>query len=77
MDVTPDGFQLVSGLVRVELNFKCSVLLGVNIANKLLERFSGATVGFNPGAESTGCQPCGQLKSVKAISAFAICASAE
>ena len=62
--MTPDGFQLVSGLVRVELIFKCSVLLSVNIANELLERFSGATVGFNSGAESTG--DSGYVTSIRA-----------
>merc|ERR1712136_348305 len=55
MDVTPDGFELISGLVRAELGVECSVLMGANIANEIaLERFSEATVGHDPGAESSG-----------------------
>ena len=44
-------------LVRAELGVECSVLMGANIANEIaLERFSEATVGFDPVAESTGAQ---------------------
>ena len=55
MDVTPDGFEIISGLVGAGLGFECSVLMGANIANEIgLERCSEATVGYDPGAECTG-----------------------
>ena len=54
--MTSDDFELISGLVRAKLGFECSVLMGVSVVNEMLERFSGASVGFDPGAESTGAQ---------------------
>jgi len=48
MDVTHDGFELISGLISKELNIDCAVLMGANIANEIaLEKFSEATVGCN------------------------------
>jgi len=48
MDVKPEGFQLISGLIQGELNIDCSVLMGANIANEIAqEKFSEATVGYN------------------------------
>lgn len=55
MDVTEDGFKLISSLVTEELNIDCSVLMGANIANEIaLERFSEATIGFAPGHQASG-----------------------
>ncbi|CAK0896812.1 unnamed protein product [Prorocentrum cordatum] len=55
MDVTPDGFELISALVHRELGVECSVLMGANIANEIaLERFSEATVGHAEGQEASG-----------------------
>ena len=47
MNVTPDGSQLVSGFVHVELGFKCSVLL-----SRALRRTSPA---FAPISLKSGC----------------------
>jgi glycerol-3-phosphate dehydrogenase (NAD+) len=48
MDVTEHGFELISGLLRQELDIDCSVLMGANIANEIaLEKFSEATVGYS------------------------------
>jgi glycerol-3-phosphate dehydrogenase (NAD+) len=48
MDVTEDGFQLISGVVSDHLDFMdCSVLMGANIAQEIAqEEFSEATVGY-------------------------------
>jgi len=47
MDVTHDGFELISGLISNELKINCSVLMGANIANEIgQEQFSEATVGY-------------------------------
>jgi len=47
MDVKPEGFQLISGVIKKELNMDCSVLMGANIANEIAqEKFSEATVGY-------------------------------
>jgi glycerol-3-phosphate dehydrogenase (NAD+) len=46
MDVTENGFELISGLIQSELGVKCSVLMGANIANEVgEEKFSESTVG--------------------------------
>jgi glycerol-3-phosphate dehydrogenase (NAD+) len=48
MDVTPTGFQLISGVINRELKIDCSVLMGANIANEIaVEKFSEATVGYS------------------------------
>merc|ERR1711865_414278 len=55
MDVTEDGFKLISTLIRDELSLDCSVLMGANIANEIaLERFSEATVGYATGHQDSG-----------------------
>jgi len=55
MDVTEDGFKLISTLIQDELNLDCSALMGANLANEIaLERFSEATVGHAEGQEATG-----------------------
>lgn len=47
MDVRPDGFDMISGLIERELGLDCSVLMGANIAREIgLEQFSEATVGY-------------------------------
>ena len=68
MNVTPDGFELISKLVRA--NSECFVLIDAT-----LRRFGEAMSGFDPIAESTGivvrsscarlcvCMLCGTLKS--------------
>ena len=45
-NVTPDGFELISKLVRTGV--ECSVLIGAT-----LKRFSEATSGFVPNAKSS------------------------
>jgi len=55
MDVTEDGFQLISSLIEKELGIDCSVLMGANIANEIAkESFSEATVGYKDGHEKSG-----------------------
>lgn len=55
MEVTEDGFQLISELIETELGIDCCVLMGANIASEIaLERFSEATVGHASGAEASG-----------------------
>lgn len=55
MDVTEDGFQLISSLIQAELDIDCSALMGANIANEIaLEKFSEATVGYGEGMEVNG-----------------------
>lgn len=48
MNVTPEGFQLISGVIGKQLGINCSVLMGANIANEVAkEQFAEATVGFS------------------------------
>merc|ERR1719174_3482872 len=55
MDVTEDGFKLISALIQDELKIDCSALMGANIANEIaLERFSEATVGYAENNEAAG-----------------------
>lgn len=55
MDVTEDGFQLISSLIRDELNIDCSTLMGANIAGEIaMERFSEATIGHAEGQAASG-----------------------
>lgn len=55
MDVTEDGFKLISSLIEDELKVNCSALMGANIANEIaLERFSEATIGYSTGHEDSG-----------------------
>eukprot|EP00808_Paulinella_micropora_P013160 g24190.t1 len=47
MDVTKDGFQLISSLITKELKIDCSVLMGANVADEIgQEKFTEATVGY-------------------------------
>lgn len=47
MDITPDGPQLLSTMVREHLGIDCSVLMGANIAKDVAkEEFSEATIGY-------------------------------
>lgn len=47
MDITPEGPQLLSTLVREKLGIDCSVLMGANIAKDVAkEEFSEATIGY-------------------------------
>jgi len=55
MEVTEQGFDLISELIRAELGIRCSVLMGANIANEIArERFSEATVGYGQGEAASG-----------------------
>ena len=46
MEITPQGFNLISKVIERELDIKCSVLMGANIASEIAEGcFSEATVG--------------------------------
>eukprot|EP00811_Abedinium_folium_P034166 NODE_7070_length_1612_cov_7.428956.p1 GENE.NODE_7070_length_1612_cov_7.428956~~NODE_7070_length_1612_cov_7.428956.p1 ORF type:complete len:249 (-),score=87.21 NODE_7070_length_1612_cov_7.428956:482-1228(-) len=55
MDVTEDGFELISQMIEHALGIRCSVLIGANLANEIaLEQFSEATVGYNEGNEMDG-----------------------
>lgn len=55
MEVTEDGFDLISELIHRELGTPCSVLMGANIANEIArERFSEATVGYGEGQAASG-----------------------
>mmetsp|Transcript_155709 Transcript_155709/g.275068 ORF Transcript_155709/g.275068 Transcript_155709/m.275068 type:complete len:459 (+) Transcript_155709:89-1465(+) len=55
MDVTVDGFQLISGLIKQELGIDCSALMGANIAMEIaMEKFSEATVGYTKGKKKSG-----------------------
>jgi len=54
MDVTSDGFNLISELLSNELGVSCSVLMGANIAkNVAQEEFSEATLGYPVGQEAS------------------------
>eukprot|EP00457_Paulinella_chromatophora_P007157 gb/GEZN01007178.1/.p1 GENE.gb/GEZN01007178.1/~~gb/GEZN01007178.1/.p1 ORF type:complete len:363 (+),score=63.17 gb/GEZN01007178.1/:139-1227(+) len=47
MDVTSEGFQLISALIEQELGIDCAVLMGANVAGEIgQEKFTEATVGF-------------------------------
>lgn len=47
MEVTENGFELISELIHRELHVDCSVLMGANLANEVaLEHFSEATIGY-------------------------------
>merc|ERR1719422_959583 len=55
MEVTEEGFDLISELIQQELGIQCSVLMGANIANEIArERFSEATVGYREGEAASG-----------------------
>jgi glycerol-3-phosphate dehydrogenase (NAD+) len=46
MEITPDGFNLISNVIKRELGLGCSVLMGANIAAEVAEgKFSEATIG--------------------------------
>jgi glycerol-3-phosphate dehydrogenase (NAD+) len=48
MRVRPEGPQLISELVRKELNIDCSVLMGANIASEIAAgELSECTIGYN------------------------------
>ncbi|GMI25848.1 hypothetical protein TeGR_g12845 [Tetraparma gracilis] len=52
MEITPDGFNLISKVIERELDIKCSVLMGANIAQEIAEgRFSECTVGAETTAD--------------------------
>ena len=60
IDVTLDGCELISGLVRAELGVECSVLMGVRSPLAHCGHFHVTAV-----PDSVGCELCGTLKNVR------------